>query len=856
MYNEIDIQRKIRNSNDPQQYISIKPDDCEYIIRPRINALLGYAVEHFPLVIVCAGMGYGKTRAVSDFISESRITTVWVQLSELDNIGTHFWGNFTRACFSIDESITKDFIELGFPDTDDKLNQFTKIRDLALPNQRIMLILDDIHLVNNPEVIRFIECILHNNPTGMSIILICRKIPSINIWDLESKGYVSSIYEKDLNFTENELDIYMSRQGLSLEPQTLHEIFQDTNGWAFSVNLVARSIKKAPGYSGYVRSAIKQNVLRLIGSVVWDQASERLKHLLARISLINHLSADLVSIFTAGDNSTLIELERYSAFVRFDNNTNAYLIHHLFLDFLHTKQELLEDNEIYETYKAAADWCRQNRYTVDALGLFEKVKDYESIVSIFLECLLYIQPDLAQCFLGIIERAPSEIFDKVNFFAVMHVSCVNFMGYRHEFFTLAAYYEQKYLQLPENSMLRNNTLAGLYYFWGNMRFTQCTIEDRNDFLEYYIKAIEYLVKSPSKMVQLIILQIGPWFSPVGSSRQGAIQECIENVISAVKLISPFFKGLIGCDNFAMGEMLFYQGDVKTAERLFLQTIGNARENRQFEVINRSLFYLMRIAIFHGNRIKAEQALKDMELQMSEEQYSLGYNNYDIAVGWYNYMLRQPDRIPDWLKKKFSPYPHAYFIINFGNQMKARYHYMTKNHSPLLAYIDEMKQRESVLYGRVEMLSIEACVRYKMRDREMAFTVLKEAYETASPNGIVMPFIELGNDMRTLTGAALHEPDCGIPNQWLKVINYKSALYAKQQALVISAQRREDDNIALTAREREILLDLYNGLTRSEIAVKQDLSINTVKTFIKDIFQKMNAKNIADAIRIAVEHKLV
>ena len=56
--------------------------------RPRLNQLLAEAVK-FPLVMVCAGAGYGKTRAVSDFVSEHKNTpVVWLQLSARDNMGS------------------------------------------------------------------------------------------------------------------------------------------------------------------------------------------------------------------------------------------------------------------------------------------------------------------------------------------------------------------------------------------------------------------------------------------------------------------------------------------------------------------------------------------------------------------------------------------------------------------------------------------------------------------------------------------------------------------------------------------------------------------------------------------------
>jgi len=169
----------------------------------------------------------------------------------------------------------------------------------------------------------------------------------------------------------------------------------------------------------------------------------------------------------------------------------------------------------------------------------------------------------------------------------------------------------------------------------------------------------------------------------------------------------------------------------------------------------------------------------------------------------------------------------------------------------------MKQRESYLYGRVEMLAMEACIHYKMKDNQQALASLEEAYKTASPNNILMPFIELGKDMRTLTAFALKKHDV-IPKLWLETVNRKSGSYAKRLAHVITKYRQANSiaDISISAREAEILTDLSHGLSRSEIAANRNLSINTVKMVINNVYMKLGAENLADAIRIAAERKIV
>jgi len=838
-------------------------NNSKLLVRPRLNALLSRAIEK-RLVIVCGGMGYGKTRAIDDFIKESKLAATWMQLSEHDNIPSRFWGTFINAVSKLTGGSADDeFAALGFPNTEDKLNRCVEIfkRCTAnLPYQKYIRVLDDFHIIKNPEVLTFIERFLLNAPLNRCTILISRENPQISIAGMQSKDDVFIINEDDLNFTEIELSTYLSSQNLSVEPQVLREIYQDINGWAFSVNLVANSLKNSHGYFGFARNVMKKNIFSTMEAEVWNAISEELKHFLARLSLIEHLSEDIIEILAGGDQSLLDEFEHQSAYIRYDDYLGAYRIHQLFLDFLREQQNILSEDEIRNTYKSIAHWCELHNYFVDALGYYEKTNDYESIVSILFGFSFFLPYDMALHMLEIFERIPKETFLIEDYLAVMHLRIILSLGRKQEFNDLAEYYEQKFLKLPDDYALRNHTLGLIYYFKGLMRYFMSTVDGRYDFVPYFSKMAEYLENTPIHMGKWLANNLGPWANGFGGNDKESAAQYVEAVTAMGTYVNKYLNGImIGLDGLALGEMNFYHGDIPPVGPLLISAIKSAKEVRQFDTIQRALFYTMRVALSQGKRIQADQALNDMKALLDEKEYAQRFITYDIALGWYYYALRQPDMVPNWLRGDFSPYGHAFYPENFGNQMKARYHYMTKNFPPLLTYIEEMKRRESILYGRIEMLALEACARYQMKDRQGAVKVFNEAYEAILPNGIIMPFIELGKDMRALVTFAINDPDCNIPHEWLESINKRASLYARYQATMISQYEKEigiSSWVALSTRETAILHDLFAGLSRTKIATRQKLSLSTVNMNIQSIYSKLHAHNVADVIRIAVERKLV
>jgi len=826
--------------------------------RPRLNQLFSEAVKH-PLVVVCAGAGYGKTSAVHDFAQEYQATTFWMQLSERDNVEARFWESFIRVLTKINAPLAKAITKLGFPDTKEKMNHYLSLLNELAEKKRRIIVMDDFHYIEEPSVIRFVEeCILFKMPPGTSVFLVSRTIPEIKAGN-DNKKKTFTIIEDDLRFTDNELAQYLRSRNISLQYENLREIMQDTGGWAFAINFIAHHFQKAPGYSGYVRNALRTNIFGIIESELWNDISEGLQIFLLRLSLIDHLSVDLITQLAGGDEELIAEFEKINAYLRRDNDINAYFIHPLFLEFLKTKQDSLSEKQKKETYALSGDWCAQNSFKTDALFYYEKTGNYQSILSVLTGLTTQIPQDIAKYAAQILDRAPEDAFDKVEFLADMHLRTYICRGSLQKSIDLVKHYEAKFLKLPDTDPIKNRTLTRLYICWTYIRCLMSVTDNVFDFDVYIEKACKRVQESDSG--KLDIYYPGAWINFAGSPKKGCPDEFIAAIVrNQAHIQKSYMKGFMAGEiELAKGELDFYRGDFTSAEPHIALAVKQARAEKQFGLMHRALLYTLRIAAAQGNFILMEQTIKETKAQLDEENYINRFLDYDISLSWYYYFLGLPDNVPDWLKENFLSYNHAGSIENFQNQIRARLCYLTRDFTPLLLYIEEMKTRESFLFGRVEMLAMEACIHYKMKKKEKAFAVFEEAYKNASPNGLLMPFIEMGKDMRTLTSALQKESKKAIPAAWLEDVNHKSATYAKRRSHIISGYMQTSgitDNVVMSPREAEILADISHGLSRAEIAKARDLSTNTVKMVINNIRYKLGAENLADIIRIAVERKLI
>lgn len=80
--------------------------------------------------------------------------------------------------------------------------------------------------------------------------------------------------------------------------------------------------------------------------------------------------------------------------------------------------------------------------------------------------------------------------------------------------------------------------------------------------------------------------------------------------------------------------------------------------------------------------------------------------------------------------------------------------------------------------------------------------------------------------------------------------------AAVQVLVESAGQPPPLGRDLTARERDVLALLVDGLTNREIAERLTLSPATVRVYVSNILSKLGAKNRTEAASLALQHNLV
>jgi len=396
----------------------------------------------------------------------------------------------------------------------------------------------------------------------------------------------------------------------------------------------------------------------------------------------------------------------------------------------------------------------------------------------------------------------------------------------------------------------------------------CTMTHKYDALEYLKKAVEYSKLAPTPMEKMsesfMGADIRSFACLVGQGADSAeFDQFLEVTKQSERLLAEAPHDIYaGYTDLVACEYAFFRNQLDSARIYALNAILKARDNKQYSIVAMAEQYLLRIAMSEGNTSLVKELIKQLRSHLDNSDFWSRKLYHDLYIGAFYAQIGMPKMVPQWLvmdekeAKSEIRMPMRELIVS------TLYYIAAKKYHQALAVMCNPYSREPeerFFLGELRLLLFTAVARIKTDDIEGALVDLERAYELSLNGTFEMLFIELGKELHPLVFEAQKRENFSIPQEWLKAIDRKASIYAKKLAVVANAfkEKTKTQMLApLSKREREVLLDLYHGLTRDEIAENRNLSINTVKKILPSIYLKLDARNNVDAVRIALEQKLI
>jgi LuxR family maltose regulon positive regulatory protein len=324
------------------------------------------AAGAFPLVLVVAPAGYGKTTLLSQWANRDARAFAWVSVDEFDNDPVVFLRNVSAALDHI-EPIAPSALKALRRDGEGVVSAKALPRLAEVITSRespFVLVLDDADLLTR-DSIAAVAALVEHIPSGSMIVLSGRTLPRMPVAALRASGPLLEIGPYELALSRREAEILLRSARVELPEAEINELLERTEGWAAGVYLAALATRDATGEAnGKPREVIEirgddRFLADYFRSEYLSQLTPERLTFLRRTSVLSRMSGPLCDAVLQSRQSglELASIEKSNLFiVPLDRHRGWYRYHRLFRDLLRRELEEREPELVPVLNQRAADW--------------------------------------------------------------------------------------------------------------------------------------------------------------------------------------------------------------------------------------------------------------------------------------------------------------------------------------------------------------------------------------------------------------------------------------------------------------------------------------------------------------------
>lgn len=306
-------------------------------------------IKNYPLTVIKAGPGYGKSITIANFMRENHSDNFyWYSIDEFDDDPTLFFMNLVYAFNYRNEKISKDIINSlknsGEEFIELKMIIHQLINNLLKElNQDAFLILDDYHIImENKRISNLLTYFINLLPEKLHLVICSRENMNFRDWaSWYVKQKVLVVDEEELALEKNEIGGFLKTQyNIIKKDLDLKRIYNETEGWAMALDLIGRAIKNGDSMDKIFLNPTSS--LELLFQYLTNEALEKhddfIKEFLLKTSVLRYLRVDVANKLLNINNSRQIldNLVTKGLFI-YEFEEGRYRYHHLFHKFLKNK---------------------------------------------------------------------------------------------------------------------------------------------------------------------------------------------------------------------------------------------------------------------------------------------------------------------------------------------------------------------------------------------------------------------------------------------------------------------------------------------------------------------------------------
>lgn len=333
------------------------------------EALLARLLEHSQasLVLVISPPGFGKTTLLTQWIAllqtHARPKPVaWLSLDEADADPNRFLAYVLLALegAGVDLGALSQQAHAQALDPNPRRTVAALLLALERRGDRITLMLDDYHRAASAAVDEICLNLLEHGSAWLQFAVASRTRPKWPLAALKARGLLYEVDASDLVLSLSEASHIL---GTKFDRTTLVVVHSRTEGWAVAVQLARLWFSRGRGSSHDLQSFSGRvaDVAEYLTEQIFENLPEDCREFLLETSLLARFNAELADVVRDRSDSTalLARLAPYEALlIPLDAGRNWFRYHLMLADFLRSR---LDPKRAQQIHRAAAGWlARQN----------------------------------------------------------------------------------------------------------------------------------------------------------------------------------------------------------------------------------------------------------------------------------------------------------------------------------------------------------------------------------------------------------------------------------------------------------------------------------------------------------------
>lgn len=880
------------------------------VVRERLVGRLSSSAN-YRLTLVACPAGYGKTTLVAHWAA-GQSWLGWYSLDESDNqperFASYLIAAVQQACGGHcvkSEALSQKHQYASLSALFAQL--FVELSDWHQP---LILVIDDYHLITNPAIHEGMRFFLRHQPENVSLVVLSRMLPPLGIANLRVRDQLLELNAAQLAFTHSEAQQFMD--GRLKQPITQadsNRLCDDVAGWATALQLIALSARQ----SSTPEQSTQQTARRLAGvnashlsqylvEEVLDRVDEPTRDFLLRCSILRSMNDALIVRLMGGDNGQqrLEALESQGLFIhRMDDTGEWFNFHPLFATFLRQRCQWELTTELPTIHRAAAEGWLALGFPAEAIHHALGAQDIPMLRDILLQHAwsLFNQSELA-----LLEECLNALpYDRLILSPKLVLLQAWLAQSQHRYVEVEALLARAESEMSQRDIVIDQALAAEF----DALRAQVAINDgREDeaeqlatdalrFLPYDSYYSRIVATSVTGEIQHCKGDLGRALPLMQQTEQiarrhqvyhyalwallqqseiliaqGFLQAAYETQDRAFELVREQHLEQLPMHEFLLrlrSQVLWSWSrldDAEQAARRGLDVLVNFQPQQQLQC----LAMLAKCALARGQLDNAQHYLHRCESLLKTGQYHIDWStNTDKTRVIYWQLTNDQAAARQWLQQARKPGEADNHFQQGQWRSIARVQILLGQYDEAEVVLDELNSNARQLRLLSDLnrnLLLSNLVYWHSGRKNDAQRVLIEALGLANRTGFISHFVIEGEMMaqqlrQLMQLNLLPELEQRRAQHILREINqhhrHKFAHFDEKFVNKLLTHPQVPELIRtspLTQREWQVLGLIYSGYSNEQIAGELDVAATTIKTHIRNLYQKMGIAHRQDAVQQA------